>query len=272
MDRLVLSVLDSHNIISPPINLIGIIKNENFVRLELLPNVENRFGRIEYLQEVGYFIIFCSDRVHYNPIARFSLAHEISHYFLFNHREKLFQRDFHCSKSGFICDSVGEREADAFAAKLMIPALYMKKKIERKPKLALNDLKGVANECQTSLTCAAFRYIECDIEPCALILSEGKNIKFYRASESAENGGFKWLGNKSIPSKSPTIEAYNPTNRNKICSAGGFTDNWFSHRKKEIKIWEEAFSLGNTGLVLTLLYFEFEEKDDNFLPSDRFYR
>lgn len=272
MDTQVMDVLESHNVSTMPVDLLGIAGNENRIRLELLPRTNSRFGRIEYYPRPGYFAIFCSDTVAYDPVARFSLGHELGHYFLDEHRKHLFTGEFHCSKSGFICESGTEREADEFSARLMIPPLYLKQFIAKKPKLALNDLKTVANECQTSLTCAAFRYVECDIEPCAIIVTEDKRVKFYRASETAENKGFRWLGQKSIPEKSPTMQAYEPANKTKICSSGGITTEWFSRRPQEANLCEEAFALGNTGLVLTMLYFEFEEKDDYFLPSEKFYR
>jgi hypothetical protein len=267
-----MEVLDSHNCSSVPVDLLGITKGESRIKLELLPQTSSRFGRIEYYPRPGYFAIFCSESISYDSVARFSLGHELGHYFLEAHREHLYKGDFHCSKSGFICESGTEREADEFSARLMIPAMYMKQLIQKKPKLALNDLKNVANDCQTSLTCAAFRYVECDIEPCAIIVSEDKKVKFYRASKTAENKGFKWLGQKSIPEKSPTMQAFIPENKTKICSSGGITTEWFSRRPQEASLFEEAFALGNTGLVLTMLYFEFEEKDDYFLPSERYYR
>ncbi|MBN2285722.1 MAG: ImmA/IrrE family metallo-endopeptidase [Tissierellales bacterium] len=272
MDKLIFDILDSHNITGAPVDLIKIANKEKRISLELIPNTDNKFGRIEYFRSYGHFVIYCSENVLFDNVARFSLGHELGHYYLEEHRQRLYQGEFHCSKSGFICDNQLEREADEFAARLMIPSLYMRKKIEAKPKLSINNFIEISDECNTSLTCASFRYVESDIEPCAIIVSENHRVKFYKASESAEKKGFTWLGQKTIPVKSPTISAFEDVNKGKVLNSGGVSEEWFSKRPQKANLQEEAFCLGNTGLVLTMLYFEFENKDDYFLPSEKYYR
>jgi hypothetical protein len=67
--------------------------------------------------------------------------------------------------------------------------------------------------------------------------------------------GFKWRGSRSIPPNSATSKAAINQGSGKVFENKKETDSsvWFSNRKRECELWEEAFPLGYTGLVLTML-------------------
>ena len=90
-------------------------------------------------------------------------------------------------------------------------------------------------------------------EPCAVILSQDSQQKFYLASDEMEYTGFQWRGRKDIPRDSASDEANNNQYSGQIFEKPTDSGVWFSKRKRECEIWEEAFPLGSTGLVLTML-------------------
>ena len=81
------------------------------------------------LMKVGdAFGILYSARFASEGFKRFTVAHELGHYFLQGHIEALFGagQQFHQSESGFTSDDKYEREADSFAASLLMPKLPFK--------------------------------------------------------------------------------------------------------------------------------------------------
>lgn len=238
----------------PPIDLIHIAQEEGIL---LAPGDygEEFNGRIEFHHAHGKFILFYpkDEEGRFKGRARFSIAHELGHYYLPEHRRLLVQGGTHNSKCGFICDNQLEREADEFAAYLLVPQDYLRKLIRKRTFLTLKDLLGLANELQVSATAMAIRYVKMTPEPCAVILSQEGQQKFYMASEEMEYIGFQWRGRKDIPWNSASAEASKKQGCGEIFEKESASSAWFSKRKSECEIWEEAFPLGYTGLVLTML-------------------
>lgn len=276
IDHFVTDVLRIYGNSAVPVDPLRISENES-LRVELLPNADRRFGRIEFVKEACNFIAYCSDAIKYDdPVARFSLCHELGHFFIEEHRQLLINGKSHNSKSGFICNTLLEREADEFAAKLLIPPMFFKEHIGQNQRLSLDGLIDLANLCKSSLTSACIRYIKSDIEPCALVMiSKNEGILRYSPSESARKGGFANLGHKTIPETSVVRKAIQAgTTKGSVHKAQSSTREWFSSKRREAQLWEEAFVLGNTGLTLVMLYLDLKkyEKGDYFYPSERYKR
>jgi len=124
-------------------------------------------------QKGGRFHVYCNvERVGERgaPRARFTLAHEVGHYYLDEHRNALL--DGRAAAHGSRCDHesplLAEQEADHFAANLLMPA----GRFAPSAKAATPGLEGVlklAGAFGTSLTSVAVRYAACDPLPCAAI-------------------------------------------------------------------------------------------------------
>src|SRR5262244_3129625 len=107
---------------------------------------------------------------------RFTIAHEIGHFVLANQNE------------GAICKSRDieswdrdakdkERQADDFAAELLIPATVVAPRLSTTTP-SLQRIEMIADECGTSLSAAAWRYCELTSEPCAVVWSEKGTISW----------------------------------------------------------------------------------------------
>jgi len=234
-----------------PIDLDKIIRSEGNIRPRPADYGDKFDGRIEYSPDKKIFILYHPAMI--SPRVRFSIAHELGHFYIPEHRNLLLTGKSHNSKPGFISDKSLEREADEFASHLLVPEKYLNKLIYKRTFLTLKDLLGLANELQVSATAMAIRYVKMTPEPCAVILSQDGQQKFYQASEEMEYTGFQWRGRKDIPWNSASAEAAKNQGIREVFEKESDSSVWFSKRKSEREIWEEAFPLGYTGLVLTML-------------------
>jgi Zn-dependent peptidase ImmA (M78 family) len=101
---------------------------------------------------------------------RFSIAHELGHWHL--HRG----RNFRCTlSSGKVDEALSryEREADRFAADLLLPDYLFRPAIASLGPVTSGFLQGLAEVFQTSLTTTTVRLAEADLHPLATIIREG---------------------------------------------------------------------------------------------------
>lgn len=262
IDALADSVLSVYQL-SAPVDLEKLVAEE---RIEL---VEGDFGpdfhgRIEYLASDRIFAIY-HPRIGSETFpgrVRFTIAHELGHYFIPAHRDLLTRLLVHDSDEDFLPGSDIEKQADRFAAALLIPAKLLKEKMGRKGFLSLLEVKAIAISCRTSLQATAFRYTQFTTEPHLAIVSENRRILYYFASEEASALGFAGLGNRLVPDNSPTAHASEDPSRG-IKEGPTNSEIWFSERYTRADLWEEAISLGYDGRALTLLSWQNSVVDDD---------
>ena len=243
----------------PPIDVMKIAQQEGII---LAPDDygEDFDGRIEFHSTKGKFILYYSevDPRHPETRNRFSIAHELGHYYIPTHRELLLNGQSHFSQAGFICENKLEREADIFSASLILPKSTLDDLTFKRNFLTLRDILKLSVQWQVSATCAAIRYAETTSDCCAVLVSADGEVCYYIPSEDASYRGFNWLGNKSIPRSSATYDASRQQGSNEISEKATDTETWFSERRISCDLWEEAFPLGYTGLVLTMLAFQID--------------
>lgn len=203
---------------------------------------------------------------------RFSVSHELGHYFLEGHPEKLLPGNgIHRSRAGFVSNDECELEADHFAAGLLMPRFLVEPAIARS-KDGLEGIISIAELCLTSLTATAIRYVELTDCPAAIIISTGQVIDYCFMSESLRgwNREVEWIRKGTgLPSSSAT-SMFNQ-NAEKIESAekdespAELTD-WFGGGI-EATGKEEVIGLGSYGKTLTVLSFP-NLPDDEELEED----
>src|SRR4051794_6508579 len=118
------ALLERLELLSAPVDLAQVAASEEPLLVLRSGNYRDRFdGQLEYHRRRNRFLLFYNtrydqpgaDRPH--PRTRFSLAHELGHYFLDRHHDYLvLGGTTHGSKSEFFSHVQIEREADAFAA------------------------------------------------------------------------------------------------------------------------------------------------------------
>lgn len=212
----------------------------------------------------GKFHIHCNlGRVEHpeSPRARFTLAHELGHYFLDAHRNALLRgmAPSHASFCEYESKEMVEQEADCFAASLLMPASRFKD-AAKKAGQGLPGILKLKQAFQTSVASTAIRYAGLGIKPCVVMKWNNNGYQWkWLSSEAREAGISKTIELKSqIPPGSVTDEALNA----KLNPASGYFQRgtlasaWFPRifagSQSDIILLEQAVHLGRFG-VLTFL-------------------
>jgi len=130
-------VLETSSTTSAPIDPLNIVESEAPLLCAMGADFRNRFdGQLEYHRSKNRFLLFYNTKYgqapsgDLHPRTRFSIAHELGHYFLDSHRAFLLQTGrSHRSRGEFLNDRTVEIEADAFAAGLLMPTSLLGPKV-----------------------------------------------------------------------------------------------------------------------------------------------
>lgn len=218
------------------------------------------------------FGILYATHIRSEGFQRFSIAHELGHYFLEGHPEAVLKNGIHQSQAGFVARDRYEQEADVFAASLLMPADLFSAEMH-KVRVGLDALIVLADVANTSLTATAFRYAELSQEAVAVAISEGSTIISCGYSDKIKNlagsGSMPWLLGKPVPSG--TLTARFNASPPRIAAADR------EERPLDIVDWfglgdgvrgtEEVIGLGGYGRTLTVIQCNLKTEVD-FDPED----
>lgn len=226
-------------------------------------------ARIEFAPSAQRFILFfkSSGPGRTEGRVRFSLAHELGHYYLASHREYLLCGKTHNSVADFRSKDPREVEADEFAASLLMPRDLFAGELERQGLryCTLKNLCKIADEgFKTSLTSTVRRYCQFDWEPCAMIVSRAGRVVWAFHSESMRAIGMSFVaGGSAVPATTPTAKLLSKLNSTPEAFFESEVDagTWYE-RPFRNHLWEEVMPLGNTGLVLTFLAHDDSDRDE----------
>lgn len=203
------------------------------------------------------FGILYATHVKSEGFQRFSVAHELAHYFLDGHIDHVLPKDgVHASHAGFVSADPYELEADNFAAGLLMPSGLFRRALGRhEPGLAA--IESVAGLCRTSLTATAIRYAELSEDAVAVVISTGPIIDYCCLSETMKSlPQLAWL-RKGVPVPRGTATAKLNAAPDRVANAERAEAeidimDWLSG-KQSVPAIEEAIGLGGYGKTLTVL-------------------
>jgi hypothetical protein len=235
-----------------PVNLVKIADYDGII---LQPVTEHsRFnGKIEFLADENVFVIYHPDPATYRfpSRLRFSIAHEIAHFHIDDHRDALIRGESHSSESGFRSKHPKEIQADEFAAALLIPAHLMEPQIEKRGFMSLEEIRKVAQACEVSPYATTIRYVRMAAEVCLVVLAQNGVIKSSFSSDEAKIKRFGKLSIQSLPEMSPGIALAACVRSDEIREHEHAVSAWFA-RDDDFKVWESCFQIGE-GYTLSLI-------------------
>lgn len=203
------------------------------------------------------FAILYATHVPSEGFQRFSIAHELGHYFLDGHMDHVLPQDgIHTSHAGFVSADPYELEADSFAAGLLMPSSPFKRALGRQD-AGLAVVESLAGLCRTSLTATAIRYAELTGNAVAVIISTGQVIDCCFLSEAMKSlPQLTWL-RKGSPVPGSTETARFSADPERLLSAEravGEIDvmDWLGGTRSAT-VTEEVVGLGRYGKTLTIL-------------------
>ncbi|MDB5764195.1 MAG: ImmA/IrrE family metallo-endopeptidase [Herminiimonas sp.] len=196
---------------------------------------------------------------------RFSIAHELGHYFLDGHPEAVFRTGtVHESHAGFAVDDQIELEADHFAAGLLMPSHLFDAAASRFAD-GMEAVKGLAGVCKTSLTASAIRYAQLGESAIAIVVSRGSSVEYCLTSEALRGRrGYRHLKKGTVLPRNSATRDFNLDPQN-VLLAREVSDStelnvWF-HTDEEIDASEEVIGLGEYGRTLTVITADMSEDD-----------
>jgi len=188
---------------------------------------------------------------------RFSIAHELGHYFLEGHIDHILPKDgVHESHAGFVSADPYELEADQFAAGLLMPSVPFKRALFRQNP-GLETVESLATLCRTSLTATAIRYAELTDDAVAIIISTGPVIDFCFLSDTIKAlPQLTWLRKGSLIPKDTATAQLNVSPARVAASDRVDADidivDWLGGTRSA-RATEEVIGLGGYGKTLTVL-------------------
>ena len=188
---------------------------------------------------------------------RFSIAHELGHFFVDGHVDHIpFDGKFHRSSAGFVSNDHYEREADYFAAGLLMPMTLIRGVMRGQPD-GLNCIKTVQHRARSSLTASAIRYVCLTDIAAAVIISRNGNVDYCFMSKALKSfPNLTWLRKGAqIPAGTATESLMqNPSELRSGAHEQDETDitEWFGGTRSP-RALEEVVGLGNYNRVLTVL-------------------
>lgn len=204
------------------------------------------------------FAIAYATHIDNEPFQRFSVAHELGHFFLPGHVDAVVgDGGIHESRAQFTSRDKYEIEADRFAASFLMPRHLFFHALERAGE-GLAAIDSLAALCRTSLHATAIRYTQCTRDPMAIVVSVGMRIDHcFMSTALRDAGGLDWLKkHEAIPKTVPTF-AFNQVQENivqarRIAATANLQD-WFGGARR-IEISEDVVGLGSYRKTLTVLY------------------
>lgn len=225
-------LLKDLGITAPPIDPLAIAEGERPFLVAKGGNLGALFdGQLEFHPSKGRFVLFFNtkyDRApgYSHPRTRFSIGHELGHFYIAAHRAYLEGGGkSHRSRSEFTADTGIEREADAFAAGLLLPRQILAPKV-RGRELTVRLLDQVVEEFATSRVASAIRCVELTDQPCAIFGIRGGRVAWKRVSEMVIEAG-------CYPKKVQDLRS------------AGAREGWEAFRRGEVHEAEKETILGN---------------------------
>ncbi len=180
---------------------------------------------------------------------RFTVAHEFGHYLAHRHR---LPDGIRCdAKSIDRRDGQGiEKEADEFAAYLLMPFDDFRSRVDPSDKPDIDALIGCADRYGVSLTAAILRWLEYTHRRAVMVVSRDGGALWAKSSQPAFQSG-RFLRTKAetylLPEASPAASgSFDATGR--ACLTHG-PDVWFPEETEELSVRSERFDL-----TITLLH------------------
>ena len=264
--------------LAKPIDPFEVIKSETPLLRAGGANFGDSFdGKLKFNRDKNRFLLFYNNKydtgltpLSHHPRTRFTIAHELGHYFIEEHHAHLRRGGLpHRSSTEFVSNARLEREADAFAAGLLLPRQLVRPLVNR-GELTLRVLDDIAQEFETSLLSTCIRGVRLSDFPCAVAGIRGGQIAWMFPSEQLVAGGcYPGKSSPESPSARQQWERY-LAGANVKAKADGMARHWFQMFDKEdelhgLYVTEHFFPVRTMDTLVVLLTID---EDDLFSEAD----
>ncbi len=269
--------------LSYPIDPLQVAKQEYPLLRAGGRDFADRFdGKLRYVSDRRCFVLMYNTKYDagyqpgmHHPRTRFSIAHELGHYFIEQHHAYLTHGGrSHASINEFRSKIRIEREADAFAASLLLPTHLVKPAINV-GELSVPRLSSIADRFQASLVSTAIRSVQLSHFPCALAGIREGAVAWMFPSESLIDAGI-YPAKGKLPRNAQEQWAEFQIGVAVQSENEGQVRDWFNVYDKDefasVRVTEEYIPVRSLGTLVVLLTLDeadvFPEADDNTDDED----
>jgi hypothetical protein len=193
-----------------PVDPLAVVRAEHPLLKAAGGDLKDRYdGQLEYHPKKGRFLLFYNTKYdrggrpgEHHPRTRFSIAHELGHYYLAAHRAFLMRTGTpHPSSSEFRSDVLVEREADAFASGLLLPSHLFEPVVNEGGKeLSAARVQRMADDFRTSFVSTVIRAVRLSDLPCGVVgLRGGKKAWSFLSDPLIEEGAYPGGTGSALP-------------------------------------------------------------------------
>ena len=199
---------------------------------------------------------------------RFTLAHELGHFFLNEHRLglKYGLLEPHASFHNINHKSSIELEADYFASCLLMPKDKFKnfsaeyRKLTGNKKFSLDTILGLSNSFQTSVLSTLIRFGEVGTHEIFAVISKNNVAKWFVKSNDFPNWTFKFKIGNNIPQTTVAGEYFTNENSKYNGIESVSADDWFyipsNDSRSNRQMYEQCYYSDSYGYVISLIWFD----------------
>ena len=181
---------------------------------------------------------------------RFSLAHELGHWNC--HRGRSFECRVDDLAEGYLSKPVEEKEADKYAADLLMPSYMFKPRAKSLKRPTFDSVIELSKIFNTSLTATAIRLVDMNIWPLMIVCHTQQRRTWFNRSPDIP---IKWFPKNEVDADSIAFDRlFGDAERTRAQKIGA--DAWFDRFDAErYDITEDAIRISRNE-VLTLLWLE----------------
>lgn len=191
---------------------------------------------------------------------RFTLAHELGHYFIDEHRIGLMKGELtpHPSKGKLIRTEPIELQADYFAANLLMPREKFRSISGSKDYFSLDILKELSDTFQASLLTTVLRFAEVGTHEIMVVFSKENKVKWYIKSYDFPKLPFKFMVSGTLPPTSVAGEYFIKDDSKYTTVENVDIEDWFYHKPwaPETQMHEQCFYSDLYDYVISIIWFD----------------
>lgn len=185
---------------------------------------------------------------------RFTIAHELGHYFLEDHHKNLITNEPHFSSFSLDNSSIIEKEADYFAACLLFPHKKFREICERK-KFSADLIIKLSETFKGSKIATIKRFCEIGTHEIFAVHSKHNQIKWYDRSKDFPFMKFRFKIGSRPPMESAAKEFFDSERFLFTEKVETYSGDWF-YDSTERKMFEQGIGSKEYNYITSILWFD----------------
>lgn len=188
---------------------------------------------------------------------RFTLAHELGHYLIDEHRIALKYgfMTAHQSKNSLLNKDLIEQEADYFASCLLLPEKQFRLACAKK-QFSIDLMINLSDQFYVSLMAAILRFIEIGSREFMIVVSKSGIVRWFSKSTDFAKLKFRFNVGHSLPNDSISCKYACIVDRDFTTNIEEVdTDTWFYNSYYPLLVYEQCYYSQINGYLITLVWF-----------------